>query len=528
MKRRLISLTAGASVLAVGVGAALIAGPLTHPSAADATPPTVATTSIERKTLDATTQVDGTLGYADSYTVANALSTGGPGADAAAAEQAYAQAKAQLDQAASALTALKLPAAADVRPLEAQLAQAEASVSQASAALANDRAALTTAKSALAACEDAPSPSPSVNGPTPAPCDVSALEGAVQQAQGRVSIDEAQLAGARAQREAAQTALSAREHPTAAQLLQANDAVAAAQAALAAAKARLDQPRGVLTGVAAVGTVVSRGDTLYTLDGTVPVVLMIGDVPAWRTLQAGVADGVDIRELETNLEALGFAPAALTVDTHWDAQTTAAVKAWQKALGVSQTGVIDLGSVVFEPTPLRVTAQSASLGSTVQPGTPIVAGSSTSRVVSIQLDPELQSKVKVGDPVSVVLPDGSTAGGSISDVGTVATVPASAGNGQGGNAAPTITVVVTLDDPAATGTLDQAPVQVNITTQTAQNVLAVPVSALVRLLEGGYAVQVDDHGTLRYVGVQLGLFADGWVEIRASGLTAGEKVVVAK
>ena len=58
--------------------------------------------------------------------------------------------------------------------------------------------------------------------------------------------------------------------------------------------------------------------------------------------------------------------------------------------------------------------------------------------------------------------------------------------------------------------------------------LAVPVSALVALLEGGYAVQVDDAGQLRYVGVQLGLFANGLVEVSGTGLAEGQKVVVAQ
>jgi len=114
----------------------------------------------------------------------------------------------------------------------------------------------------------------------------------------------------------------------------------------------------------------------------------------------------------------------------------------------------------------------------------------------------------------------------VSDVGTVATIPANSGGA--GSSTPTISVTVTLDDPAAAGTLDQAPVAVNITTATATNVLAVPVTSLVALLEGGYAVQTDDGGRLSYVGVQLGLFAGGWVQVTSSGLEAGQLVVVAQ
>jgi hypothetical protein len=87
-------------------------------------------------------------------------------------------------------------------------------------------------------------------------------------------------------------------------------------------------------------------------------------------------------------------------------------------------------------------------------------------------------------------------------------------------------VTVELDSPAAVGALDQAPVQVAITTATASDVLAVPVQALVALLEGGYAVQVLDGSEVRYLGVKVGLFADGWVQVSGNGLAAGQSVVV--
>ena len=89
-------------------------------------------------------------------------------------------------------------------------------------------------------------------------------------------------------------------------------------------------------------------------------------------------------------------------------------------------------------------------------------------------------------------------------------------------------MTVTLDDPSVSHGLDQAPVTVNITTATATDVLAVPVSALVELLGGGYAVQVEESGQLHYVGVQLGLFANGMVEVSGQGLTEGQHIVVAK
>jgi multidrug efflux pump subunit AcrA (membrane-fusion protein) len=124
----------------------------------------------------------------------------------------------------------------------------------------------------------------------------------------------------------------------------------------------------------------------------------------------------------------------------------------------------------------------------------------------------------------VTLPDAKTAAGTVSDVGTVATTPA----GGAAGASPTIPVVLTLSDPTAAGDLDQAPVTVNITTATAKDVLAVPVGALVQLLDGGHAVQVKDGDQVRYVPVQLGLFAGGWVQVAGEGLAEGQTVVVAQ
>jgi multidrug efflux pump subunit AcrA (membrane-fusion protein) len=57
------------------------------------------------------------------------------------------------------------------------------------------------------------------------------------------------------------------------------------------------------------------------------------------------------------------------------------------------------------------------------------------------------------------------------------------------------------------------------------NVLAVPVGALIALQEGGYAVQVVANGRAKLVAVRTGMFADGQVEVSGDGLAAGQRVV---
>jgi hypothetical protein len=127
-----------------------------------------------------------------------------------------------------------------------------------------------------------------------------------------------------------------------------------------------------------------------------------------------------------------------------------------------------------------------------------------------------QSSVKPGDSVQVTLPDASTVAATVFSVGSVAT------SQQGGD--PTVPVVVVLTQAIDGKALDQAPVKVSVTTTAATGVLAVPVEALVALAEGGYAVEKRD-GTL--VGVTLGAFADGWVQVTGE-VHEGDEVVTAR
>jgi multidrug efflux pump subunit AcrA (membrane-fusion protein) len=99
---------------------------------------------------------------------------------------------------------------------------------------------------------------------------------------------------------------------------------------------------------------------------------------------------------------------------------------------------------------------------------------------------------------------------------------------SGGNATTTIPVEVKLTDPRAAGRLDQAPVTVNITTATAHDALAVPVTALLAQSSGVYAVEVVAPGnTRRYVPVRPGISDDSSGLVQVTGaLAPGQRVVV--
>lgn len=284
---------------------------------------------------------------------------------------------------------------------------------------------------------------------------------------------------------------------------------------------------GTLTWLPSAGQVISQGQALYETDNGSPVVLLYGSVPDWRTLDEGVT-GQDVSQLNHDLVALGDADSADISPLGWDYfswETQAGVEKLQAHLRASSPpGSLPLGQVVFEPEAIRVSQVTGSLGSPASG--PVLAATSDRHVVTIALDASDQSEVRAGDTVTVTLPDGTTTPGVISWVGTVATTSAS---GSGQNATTTIPVTVTLVRPSAAGTLDQAPVTVNITTATARNVLVVPVTALLAQTSGGYEVEVvGPENTRRWVPVAPGpIFddADGLVQVTGA-LTPGQRVLV--
>ncbi len=90
---------------------------------------------------------------------------------------------------------------------------------------------------------------------------------------------------------------------------------------------------------------------------------MYGTVPAYRTLEKGVSNGPDVSQLNRNLKALGFDPYDEIGELdHFSAATARAVKRWQKAEGLKQTGKVELGRVVFAPAAQRVTKVDVALG----------------------------------------------------------------------------------------------------------------------------------------------------------------------
>ena len=302
------------------------------------------------------------------------------------------------------------------------------------------------------------------------------------------------------------------------------------------------QAAGTFTALPSAGQVVRQGQSAYSVNGS-PVALLYGSVPAYRSLSEGMS-GTDVRQLNADLVALGDATrSGLDPGSgYFSAATATALDKLQSSLGLTQTGSLPLGQAVFLPTAVKVSSVSATLGTPAQPGAAVLQATSDTRQVTAQVDATQQPEVTPGARVSVVLPDGRTTPGVVTSVGTAAAAPSGNGSGSSssdnsnssgssgssGSSAATINVGIRLSDPAAAGTLDQAPVQVNITTATVHDALVVPIDALLAQ-PAGYAVEVAGaNGARHAVPVSLGLFddADGLVQVTGKGLSAGQQVVV--
>ena len=335
------------------------------------------------------------------------------------------------------------------------------------------------------------------------------------------------------------------EPPTASELAQASESLKSAQETrsalddppsateLAQAEASLESAR------ASLDTALAIRDGLK--EGPSAGVLMFGDSPAWREFQNGMTPGEDIRQLEENLVALGHGSfESLIVDQNFDNETADAIRQMQVDLGLTATGEIAFRDVIFLPGTSVVESSSSypSLGATITPSSTLVSLFSIERVetqivqdgniwttaeslqrVITTIEVADQRLIDVGSEVRIELPDESIVTGAVIEIGSIAVVP------QGGQNDPYLEVTVAIDGDVNLYEWTGAPVTASITKNLAEGVLSVPVTSLLALLGGGYALEVIEPTSTRLVPVDAGVYADGWVEVTGLGLEAGIEVV---
>jgi Putative peptidoglycan binding domain len=155
---------------------------------------------------------------------------------------------------------------------------------------------------------------------------------------------------------------------------------------------------GTITTITSAGRTVDFGKPLLSINRE-PAILLEGSFPAYRALTSASRNGPDIKQLEQSLVSLGYG-TDLAVDEDFTSATAAAVREWEEDLGrATPNGSVDLGDLLFAPTPLRVSQVLADNGRLVQAGSSVLKVSSTNRIVSVNLSPTRASALKRGDQV---------------------------------------------------------------------------------------------------------------------------------
>ena len=292
---------------------------------------------------------------------------------------------------------------------------------------------------------------------------------------------------------------------------------------------------GAITDIAAAGTSVATGTILFW-QGGFPVVAIEGDAsttPALtRELSTSSSNGVDVKLFEAMLVAGGFDPeSAVVIDDEFDDATAAAVQRWWASLGITADAsaiTVPAGSFVVVPGGLFAGTALVTEGATPV-GDAIVLGLTTAAREVTTSAPIGDDTFAVGATIDVEFPDGTISQGTVVEVGTVAV---SADNVPGST--PTVDITLHVADiPATVDDFVQIPVTLRVVSESLPDAFVVPVSALVALAEGGYALEVvtaeatsTTPATTTLIAVTPGLFTDGFVSITGDQVADGLQVVV--
>ncbi|MER5969694.1 peptidoglycan-binding protein [Streptomyces sp. NPDC002055] len=281
---------------------------------------------------------------------------------------------------------------------------------------------------------------------------------------------------------------------------------------------------GTVTKAAEKGATVRMGQRLYEIDAR-PVILLYGSTPMFRGMKVGTL-GPDVLQLERNLRDLGFG-AGIVIDNKYDNATKAAVKSWQRSLGNSAPdGKVGQGDVVFQPRQVRVVSADAAVADRVGPEKPVLTIASSTPVVRVSLDDTDQELAKKGTKAEIELPDGKRITGRVS--GTVRPEDAGSEGDSGEESTDGLQVEIGLDKKDEVSGGRSGTLSVTFVQESAENVLTVPVEAVVALREGGYGLETVRGRTTRTVRVETGMTADGRIEVSGDGLAEGLTVGTAK
>jgi hypothetical protein len=240
--------------------------------------------------------------------------------------------------------------------------------------------------------------------------------------------------------------------------------------------------------------------------------------------------------LETMLSEAGHdAAGALLVDGTFDETTAEAYLAWRASAGwPAEDGtapgdvVVPAGTVVTVPGGLSVTGLWVASGDELAADQPVMTIGEATRIITTTASLG-DDAFALGAAVAVEFPDNTVLDGEVVTLDTVLSTDPDGGT----STVVEVGIQVTGEIPELVADFVEVPVTLRVPGESERGVLIVPVSALVALAEGGYAVQVvtgdatDTAGPgTELVAVEPGLFADGFVSVSSGGLAAGDEVVV--
>ena len=279
-------------------------------------------------------------------------------------------------------------------------------------------------------------------------------------------------------------------------------------------------------------------------EGPSGAILLYGSKPSWREFKLGMSDGIDVLQLKENLLVLGYGTLnELDMDGKFTPAVEDSIARMQRDYDFQVTGRFAFGEVLFVPGPSFIEASQTfpTVGAAISQNSTLVfltpmqeveteiaedGGFSEVTVslqgVSTQIDVSDQELLSVGSEVEIELPDEQIIMGTVSLVGEVAVIP------QDGQGNPYLEVEIDLLEGIDYRQWTGAQVNISATKSVASNVLAAPVTSLLALLGGGYALEVADSGISRLVAVEIGTYADNWVEVRGAGLDENTEVIIPK
>ena len=250
-----------------------------------------------------------------------------------------------------------------------------------------------------------------------------------------------------------------------------------------------------------------------------------------QSREAGKESGIDATE------QLAIDNAQETYDDTLESYNEGVDRDAELAKAREELNELQLSSISETFSPTNAFASNTSIiagsiindvGSAVALNSPLYNISSVGIEVVFQVDATDQETVTLGKNVEIELPTDERVPTVITFIDQVVTQT------QAGDF---IEVVLEVLNPEEVEAYDQAPVKVFLTTEVSENVLYVPVNALLALAEGGYALEVyeglaegstfegESGVDTTYVAVEIGVFTDGFVEV-IGNIQEGQLVVV--